>query len=159
MISKIHLTAEDPPWDPSTSEYSERETQTLDHQGQISIPAVAKRGLVLPVFVSTVVSYCLTYNAADIMENDKLATALSAQIQISIKLICTIRKQTLEPTVLAKRLGIATRKLRRLFKPQQKEGLGLCSTLCCQDESEQIIEIFVIIASHILYYQTQYLPV
>ena len=30
-IPKIHLTTEEPPWDPSTSEYSERETQMLDH--------------------------------------------------------------------------------------------------------------------------------
>ena len=30
-ILKIHLTTEEPPWDPSTSEYSERETQMLDH--------------------------------------------------------------------------------------------------------------------------------
>ena len=28
---KIHLTAKEPPWDPSTSEFSERETQMLDH--------------------------------------------------------------------------------------------------------------------------------
>ena len=30
-IPKIHLTAEKNPWDPSTSEYSDRETQMLDH--------------------------------------------------------------------------------------------------------------------------------
>ena len=30
-IPNIHLTAEEPPWDPSTVEYSERETQILDH--------------------------------------------------------------------------------------------------------------------------------
>ena len=34
---KIHLTAEEPIWDPSTSEYSKRETHMIDHQGQISI--------------------------------------------------------------------------------------------------------------------------
>ena len=31
LITKIYLTAEEPPWDPSTSEYSQRETQMLDH--------------------------------------------------------------------------------------------------------------------------------
>ena len=31
--TKIHLTANEPPWDPSTSEYSEQETHMLDHQG------------------------------------------------------------------------------------------------------------------------------
>ena len=35
-IPKIHLTAEEPPWDPSM-----RETRILDHQGQISIPITA----------------------------------------------------------------------------------------------------------------------
>ena len=74
-IPKIHLTAEEPPWDPSTNEYSERETQMLDHQGQISIPATAARG---PVFVSAVVSYSLAYDATDVMDNDNLAPALEA---------------------------------------------------------------------------------
>ena len=32
-IPKIHLTAEEPPWDPSTNEYSERETLRLNCQG------------------------------------------------------------------------------------------------------------------------------
>ena len=36
---KIHLTAEETSWDPSINGYSERETQMLDHQGQIIIPA------------------------------------------------------------------------------------------------------------------------
>ena len=76
-IPKIHLTAEVPPWDPVTSEYSERETQMLYHQGQISIPAtVAKR----PVFFSAVASHSLAYDADDIKDNDHLATALEAQI-------------------------------------------------------------------------------
>ena len=30
-IPKIHLTVEEPSWDPSTSEYSEQETRMLDH--------------------------------------------------------------------------------------------------------------------------------
>ena len=71
-IPKIHFTAEEHPWDPSKNEYSERETHMLDHQDQISIPAtVAKE----QVFVSTVVSYSLAYNATDVMDNDNLAAA------------------------------------------------------------------------------------
>ena len=54
-IPKIYLTAEEPP-DPSTNEYSERETQMINHQGQISILATAARR---PVFVSAVVSHSL----------------------------------------------------------------------------------------------------
>ena len=37
-----------------------------------------------PVQVSTVISYSLAFDVADIMDSDNLMTALSAQIQISI---------------------------------------------------------------------------
>ena len=116
---------------PINSECLERETQMLDYQAQISIPTTVTRR---PLYVSTVVSYSLSYDAADVMENDNLATTFSAQIQFSIAFIGTVRKPSIEPTVLAKRLPM--RKLRRLYKSKCKEGLGLCSTLCCQDDSE-----------------------
>ena len=48
----------------------------LDHQGQISIPATEARG---PTCVSTVVSYSLAYDIADVMANDNSATSLSTQ--------------------------------------------------------------------------------
>ena len=64
------------------------------------ILAMATKG---SVFVSTVVSYSWAYDAVDVMDNDNLATALSAQIQISIVLIGTVRKPSVEPIVLAKR--------------------------------------------------------
>ena len=99
-IPKIHLTAEEPPMDPTTNEYSERETQMYDHQCQISISDTGKRG---PVYVNTVISYLLSYDAAYVMDNDNLATALSAQVQISIALIDTVRKLAVEPIVLAKK--------------------------------------------------------
>ena len=79
----------------------------LDHQGQISIPATSARR---PVFVSAVVSYSLTHDATDIMDNDNLVTVLSAQIQVSKVMIGTVRKPSVEPIVLAKRWGIATEK-------------------------------------------------
>ena len=74
-IPKIHLTVEEPPWDPSTGEYSEIETFMLDHQGQISIPATVARR---PVFVSTVDSYSLAYDATDVIDSDNLVTALES---------------------------------------------------------------------------------
>ena len=52
-IPKIHLTAEESPWKPSRSYYSERETWMIDNQGQISIPVTVTRG---PAFVSTIIS-------------------------------------------------------------------------------------------------------
>ena len=90
---KILLTAEEPPWDLSTNEYSERETQMWDHQGQIHIPATVGRG---PVFVNTVVSYSLAYDVADVVDSKNLVTALAVKIQISIVLIGTVRKPSIE---------------------------------------------------------------
>ena len=71
-IPKIHLTAKETPWDPSMNKYSERETCMLDHPGEISIPATVARG---PLFVSTVFSYSLAYDATDVMDTDNLASA------------------------------------------------------------------------------------
>ena len=119
-ILKIHLTAEEPPWDPSTSKYSEQETQILDHQGQISIPAIAVRG---PIFVSTVVSYSLAYDAADVMDNNKLASALEAQIQISIMLIGMVKKPSIDPIVLAKRWCITPDKAQKTIQATMQRGI------------------------------------
>ena len=85
----------------------------LDHRGQISIPTIAARG---PVFVSTVVSYSLVYDAADVMDNDNLATALEAQIQTSVVLIHTVRKPSIDPIVLAKRWGITPEKAQKTIQ-------------------------------------------
>ena len=60
----------------------------LDHQGQISIPATAAIG---QAFVSAVILYSLAYDTIYVMDDDNLATELSAQIQVSIVLIATIR--------------------------------------------------------------------
>ena len=69
------------------------------HQDQISISATAARK---PVYVRTVVMYSLANNASDVMNNYHLATALSAQIWISIALIGMVRNPSVEPIVLAK---------------------------------------------------------
>ena len=120
----------------------------LDHDGQISIPSTVARGL---VYVSAVVSYSMAYDFPVVTDTDNLATELSAQIQISIALIGIVRKLSIESIVLAKRWGITPEKLRRLFKPQHREGLRLCSNLHCQDSSQKITGIFIIVAWHILF--------
>ena len=71
----------------------------LDYQGQISIPTTARGS----VYVSAVISYSLAYNATDVMDNDNLATALSAQIQNGIVQIGKVRKPSVESIVLVKR--------------------------------------------------------
>ena len=71
----------------------------IDDQGQISIPATAARG---PVFLSTVISYSLAYDTADVMDSNNLATALESLIQISIALIGTVKEQSIDPINLAK---------------------------------------------------------
>ena len=87
----------------------------LDHPGLVSIPTTVARG---PIFVSAVVSYLLAYDAADVMDNDNLATALEAQIQISIVLIGMVRKPSIDLIVLAKRWGITPEKAQKtMFNP------------------------------------------
>ena len=78
-----------------------------DHQGQATIPATLARGL---VFVRTIISYSLSYDAFDITDDDNLATALVAQIQVSIVLVGIVRKPSVEPLVLAKLWGITLQK-------------------------------------------------
>ena len=65
----------------------------LNHLGQISIPATAARG---PVYIRTVASYSMAYDAADVMDNDNLVTVLSAQNKISIVLIGMVKKSSVE---------------------------------------------------------------
>ena len=55
--------------------------------------------------------------------------------------------------------ALPQRKPRRPFKPQIREGSGVCSTPSHQDHSEQMINIFVILAWHILYSQSRCLQV
>ena len=93
----------------------------LVHQGQTCIPATAAKG---PVYISTVVSYSLASDAADVMDNDNLATALLAQIQISIVLIGTVRKPSVEPIVLVKKWGITPEKAQTIQVTIQR-GIGV----------------------------------
>ena len=53
----------------------------------IHISATAAKRL---LYVCTVVSYSLAYNDVDVMDNDKLLTALSAQIKIIIVMISRV---------------------------------------------------------------------
>ena len=92
----------------------------LEHQGQISIPATAARG---QVNFSAVVSYSLTCDATDVLDNDNLATALSAQIQISIALIGMVKKPSVQPSVLAKRWGIRPEKAQKIIQVTMHRGI------------------------------------
>ena len=66
----------------------------IDHQGQTSILAIEAW---VPIYVSAVVSYSLSYDANDIMDKDNLVIALSAQTQIIIPMIDMVRKPSTEP--------------------------------------------------------------
>ena len=92
----------------------------VNHQGQISIPATVVRGL---VYVSTAVSYSLAYYDSDVMDNDNIATTLSALIQVSRVLICTVRKLSVEPVVLAKRWGITPEKAKKTIQAKKQRGI------------------------------------
>ena len=86
--------------------------------------------------VSVVISYSLVYDAIDVMCVNNLATKLSAQIQVGIKLIDMVRKPSVVPIVLAKQGALPLRKLRKLNKPQPREELGLFSILHYSNGSE-----------------------
>ena len=60
----------------------------LDNCHQIGINATMARG---PLYVSTVISYSLSYDIAIVMDNDNLVTALSTPTQISVSLIGMVR--------------------------------------------------------------------
>ena len=99
----------------------QNKTCMLDHQGQISIAATVERG---PVYVSIVISYSLAYDADYILDNDNLATALSAQIQISIVLISMVRKPAVEPIVLAKTWSIAPEKAQKIIQATMQRRIA-----------------------------------
>ena len=80
-------------------------------------PATAARGLVYAV------SYSPTYNTTDVMDNNNLATAILAQIQISIALIGKIRKPSIEPIVLAERWGITPEKAQKTIQATMQRGI------------------------------------
>ena len=83
----------------------------LDHQGQISTPTTAT------------VSYSLSYDAVDVMDNDYLALALKAQIQISMALIGMVRRPSKDLIVLAKRWGITPDKAQKTFQATTQRGI------------------------------------
>ena len=77
-----------------------------------------------PVHVSAVISYSLAYDATDVMDDDYHATALSAQIQISITLIGAVRKLSTEPIVLAKEWGITPDKAQKTIQAIMQRGIS-----------------------------------
>ena len=84
------------------------------------LATVARR----PVYVSTVVSYSLAYDATDVMDNDSLVTSLLPKIHISIVLIGTVRKLSGEPIGLAKRWGIAPEKAQKTTEATMQKGIS-----------------------------------
>ena len=94
-IPKIHLTVKEPPWDPSTEDYSEHvRSLWSDHP-----PCHSGKGFSIQQ-CSYLVS--LAYDAVDVMDNDKFGPALSAKIKVIIALISMVRKPSVEPIFLAK---------------------------------------------------------
>ena len=92
----------------------------LHHWSQISIPATAASG---SIYVSTVILYSLAYDATDVMDYDNLATALPAQIQISIALIGMVRKPAIEPIVLAKQWIITPDEAQKTIQATTQWGI------------------------------------
>ena len=92
----------------------------INHQGQISISAKVPRW---PVFISAVVSHSLACDATNVMDNDNLVTALEPQIQISIVLIGTVRKPSIDLIVLAKWWGSTPEKAQKIIQGTTQKGI------------------------------------
>ena len=73
--------------------------------------------------VSVAILYSLACNAADVMNNDNLVSALESQVQISIALIDMVRKPSLEPIVFAKRWGITPEKAQKTIQATTLRGI------------------------------------
>ena len=57
------------------------------------------------------------------MDNDNLVTALEAQIQISVALIGTVKKPSIDPIVLAKRFSITPEKAQKNIQATTQRGI------------------------------------
>ena len=82
--------AKGPLWDPSTNEYSERESHMTVHCGQIIVCATMARG------------YTVAYNVIDLMNDDNFVTASEEQSWITVAVIKTVRKQSMKSKVMAR---------------------------------------------------------
>ena len=96
---------------------SQKET-LMCYWGQISILATAARE---PVYISAVILSSLAYDAPDAMDYDNLETALSTQIQFSQALIFTVRKESVEPIVLAKWWSITPERVQMTIQTTTQE--------------------------------------
>ena len=86
-----------------------------------------------PVYISAIVSHSLAYDKADVMDSDNQAIALSDKIQINIPLIGTVRKQSVEPIVFAKRWGTTPDKAEETIQVLQlKYSTDLTDGFACQ---------------------------
>ena len=84
-----------------------------------------------PVFVSAVVSYSVVYDAADVMDNDNLVTALESQIQISMVLIGMVRKLSIDPIVLVKCWGITPKKAQKTIQATTQRDIWTKLHISC----------------------------
>ena len=66
-----------------------------------------------PIYVSAVITYSQAYDATNVINDNNVATALSAQTQIIIALIGMFKKPSVQPIVLAKRWGITPEKTQK----------------------------------------------
>ena len=58
------------------------------------------------MLVSIVILYSLAYNAVGVMDVDNIANVLTTQVQASIVVIGSVRKQSIKPIVFAKQWRI-----------------------------------------------------
>ena len=109
-IPKIHLAIEKPLWDPSTNEYLEQDFYVGSSRSD-QYPCHSSIG------ISICILYSVAYDAANVMDDNNLMTALSAQIYVSIV------RHSQKAISRANSIGLVIEH----YQPQYREGLELCS--------------------------------
>ena len=78
IIVKIEVTAETPPWDPSSSDYKQQKQSMINYRGRFVSPNTPARE---QLYINSVILYA--YDAADVIYDDNYATVLDSYVTTS----------------------------------------------------------------------------
>ncbi len=121
VIPKLHLTAEDPMWDPISSSYSSNEDSMLDFRGHIvSIVTMARRQITMHVNAKSSSQFA-SYYVIDATDSMIFGTYLECFVQIS--LTCTSRRAAVSHIKLAKNWGICLDGAKTMIQSKTQRGI------------------------------------
>ena len=121
---QIELTAEEPCWDPGSSDLGKQEDSMMDFRGQVVIRDTAARGQM----VINSVTASTNVDAADITDDENLGLALEAKVCVWSKLLKVgVSRSKTSPKIdhikLSKKWGISPHKAKRTVKRTTQRGV------------------------------------